>query len=28
MRRLTFLGKHTRFENFTAAESYSGEEYA
>ena len=28
VRRLTFLGKHTRFENFTAAESYSNEDYA
>jgi len=28
VRRLTFLGKHTRFENFTAAESYSSEDYA
>jgi len=28
MRRLTFLGKHTRFENFTAVESYSSEDYA
>lgn len=28
VRRLTFLGKHTRFENFTAADSYSGEDYA
>lgn len=28
VRRLTFLGKHTRFENFTAAESYSSGDYA
>jgi len=28
MRRLTFLGRHTRFENFTAVESYSDEGYA
>jgi len=28
IRRLTFLGKHTRFENFTAVESYSNEDYA
>ena len=28
VRRLTFLGKHTRFENFTATESYSNEDYA
>ncbi|HHJ16089.1 MAG TPA: replicative DNA helicase [Gammaproteobacteria bacterium] len=27
-RRLTFLGKHTRFENFTPADSYSSEDYA
>ncbi|MGD2074926.1 MAG: replicative DNA helicase [Gammaproteobacteria bacterium] len=28
MRRLTFLGQHTRFENFTAVDSYSDEGYA
>ncbi len=28
MRRLTFLGQHTRFENFTAIQSYSDEGYA
>ncbi len=27
MRRLTFLGQHTRFENFTAIQSYSDEGY-
>jgi replicative DNA helicase len=27
MRRLTFLGQHTRFENFTAVDSYSDEGY-
>jgi len=28
MRRLTFLGQHTRFENFTAIQSYSNEDYS
>jgi replicative DNA helicase len=28
MRRLTFLGQHTRFENFTAIQSYSDKGYA
>ncbi|GMQ83317.1 MAG: replicative DNA helicase [Gammaproteobacteria bacterium] len=28
IRRLTFLGKHTRFENFTASDAYSSEDYA
>jgi len=28
MRRLTFLGMHTRFENFTAIQSYSDEGYS
>ncbi|TCK18945.1 primary replicative DNA helicase [Thiogranum longum] len=28
IRRLTFLGQHTRFENFTAIQSYSDEGYA
>jgi replicative DNA helicase len=27
MRRLTFLGKHTRFENFTPMDSYSGGDF-
>ncbi len=28
IRRLTFLGKHTRFENFTAGDAYSSGDYA
>ena len=28
IRRLTFLGKHTRFENFTASDTYSSGDYA